>query len=75
MGKKRPDAHLYADGCVIQATNHYGVGWIATDRKDRRPSEKKLAPELFKGLLNNHRSLRRSLCALIVAPKLDRYSA
>lgn len=43
MGKKRPDAHLYADGCVIQATNHYGVGWIATDRKDRRPSEKACA--------------------------------
>jgi ribonuclease HI len=32
--------HIYADGSAFEGTNNYGIGWVRTNHKDRKPSYK-----------------------------------
>jgi ribonuclease HI len=36
----RINHHLYVDGSAFQSTNKFGVGWVITDHKNRRPKLK-----------------------------------
>jgi ribonuclease HI len=39
MGSKI-NFHIYADGSAFEDTNNYGLGWVRTNHKDRKPSYK-----------------------------------
>lgn len=34
------DYHLYVDGSAFQDTNKFGIGWVRTNRKNKKPSLK-----------------------------------
>ncbi len=37
---KKNDFHVYVDGSAMTDTNRYGIGWVKTNHKDKKPAEK-----------------------------------